>query len=247
MSQTIYLPMDEVTVNVGYKSEKYRKEYSCVQYGTDLAGSARMVHASATGTIETIGTDSDGTIFVVVRYEDVKCYDGKVRTVWVKYGHLIRCQLDPGYEVEDGELLGSYEGGYLHVEMALEYDPELNPVFNSSKRTYDNTVAPYLVWKAREKDDPDNGLYKQTIATNDAWLKAGWVNLVDILDFSEYDGEEIPEEKPTEEPDDEEEQPSEKPDTPDEPSTPSDPSDWEMKFKSLTYDLCALIKKYNKD
>lgn len=151
----------------------------------------------------------------------------------MKYGHLARCQLDPGYEVEDGELLGSFEGGYLHVEMALEYDPELNPVFNGSKRTYDNTIAPYLVWKAREKDDPDNGLYKQTIATNDAWLKAGWVNLVDILDFSEYDGEE--------------EQPSEKPDTPDEPSTPSDPSDWEMRFKSLTYDLCALIKKYNKD
>lgn len=247
MSQTIYLPMDEVTVNVGYKSEKYQKEYGCTQYGTDLACSARMVHASAVGTIETIETDTDGTIFAVVRYEDVKCYDGKVRTVWVKYGHLARCQLDPGYEVEDGELLGSFEGGYLHVEMALEYDPELKPVFNSSKRTYDNTIAPYLVWKAREKDDPDNGLYKQSIATNDAWLNAGWVNLVDILDFSEYDGEDIPEEKPSEKPDDEEEQPSEKPDTPDEPSTPSDPSNWEMKFKSLTYDLCALIKKYNKD
>lgn len=232
MSQILYLPMDEVTLNVGYRSEKYAQQYGCTQYGTDLAGSAYMVMVSAAGTIETVATDTDGTTYAVVRYEDVKCLDGKTRTVWVKYGHLARCELDPGWEVEDGELLGSYEGGYLHVEMALEYDPEKKPVFNSAKRTYDNTIAPYLVWQAREKSDPDNGLYAQTIQTKKEWIAAGWVGPWDILDFSGGEPE-APVDEPEPEP-----EPDPQPDPPEE-STP-----WEMKYKALVYDLRALVKKY---
>ena len=232
MSQTLYLPMDEVTLNVGYRSEKYAQQYGCTQYGTDLAGSAYMVMVSAAGTIETVATDTDGTTYAVVRYEDVKCLDGKTRTVWVKYGHLARCELDPGWEVEDGELLGSYEGGYPHVEMALEYDPEKKPVFNSAKRTYDNTIAPYLVWQAREKSDPDNGLYAQTIQTKKEWIAAGWVGPWDILDFSGGEPE-APVDEPEPEP-----EPDPQPDPPEE-STP-----WEMKYKALVYDLRSLIKKY---
>ena len=125
MGQILYLPLDEVTLNVGYKSETYAKQYLCTQYGTDLAGSAHMVMASAAGTIETVGTDTDGTTYTVVRYEDVLCLDGETRTIYAKYGHLLRCQLDPGDEVEDGQLLGSYKDGYLHVEIALEYDHEI--------------------------------------------------------------------------------------------------------------------------
>ena len=231
MSQTLYLPLDEVTLNVGYKSETYAKQYLCTQYGTDLAGSARMVLASAAGTIETVATDTDGTTYAVVRYDDVKCLDGKTRTVWMKYGHLARCQLDPGWEVEDGELLGSYEGGYLHIEMALEYDPEKRPVFNSAGRDYDGTIAPYLVWQDREKSDPDNGLYAQTIQTKKEWIAAGWVSPWDILDFS---AGEPPVDEPGPEP---EPEPDPQPDTPED--TP-----WELKYKALVYDLRALVKKY---
>lgn len=232
MSQTLYLPMDEVTLNVGYKSETYAKQCICTQYGTDIAGSARMVLASAAGTIETVATDTDGTTFAVVRYEDVKCLDGKTRTVWVKYGHLARCQLDPGWEVEDGELLGSYEGGYLHVEMALEYDPEKKPVFNGPKRTYDNTIAPYLVWKAREQGNPDAGLYAQTITTKKEWITAGWVSPWDILDFS-AGMPEVPGE-------DSEPEPEPEP----EPVDPGTVSTWELKYKAMVYDLRNLVKKY---
>lgn len=236
MSQTLYLPMDEVTLNVGYRSEKYAQQYGCTQYGTDLAATARMVHASAAGTIEKIGTDTDGTVYCVVRYNDVTCRDGETRTIYAKYGHLRRCQLDDGDEVEDGWLLGSFEGGYLHVELALEYDPEKKPVFNSAKRTYDNTIAPYLVWQARSKSDPDNGLYAQTVTTKQEWIAAGWVSPWDTLDFSggepEAPGDE-PEPEPEPDP-----QPDPQPDPPEE-STP-----WEMKYKALVYDLRALVKKY---
>lgn len=230
MTQILYLPMDEVTVNVGYKSAKYAAEYGCAQYGTDLAAPSRMVHASARGTVEKIGTDTDGTVFAVVRYEDVTCRDGETRTIYAKYGHLRRCQLDEGQELEDGELLGSFEGGYLHVELALEYDPEDKPVFNSPSRDYGSTVAPYLVWQAREKGDPDAGLYAQTITTKKEWLEAGWVSPLDILDFSAGEPE-APGNEPVPEPEPE-------PDTP-EASTP-----WEMKYKALVYDLRALVKKY---
>ena len=234
MSQILYLPMDEVTLNVGYQSKKYAAEYGCTQYGTDLAGSARMVMASAAGTVETVGTDTDGTTYAVVRYEEVKCLDGKTRTVWVKYGHLARCQLDPGWEVEDGELLGSYEGGYLHVEMALEYDPEKRPVFNGSGRDYDGTIAPYLVWQAREKSDPDAGLYAQAVTTKKEWLTAGWVSPWDVLDFSAG----MPD---TEEP---EPEPEPDPEPEPEPENPGTVSTWELKYKALVYDLRALVKKY---
>lgn len=230
MSQTLYLPMDEVTLNVGYRSEKYEKEYGCAQYGTDLAAPARMVHASAQGVVEKISTDTDGTVYCVVRYDDVICRDGEARTIWAKYGHLRRCQLDEGQELEDGELLGSFEGGYLHVELATEYDPERKPVFNSSARAYDGTIAPYLVWQARAKSDPDNGLYAQTIQTKKEWITAGWVSPWDILDFSAG-------EPPVDEPEPEPE-PEPQPDTPGE-STP-----WELKYKALVYDLRALVKKY---
>jgi murein DD-endopeptidase MepM/ murein hydrolase activator NlpD len=231
MSQTLYLPLDEVTLNVGYKSETYAKQYLCTQYGTDLAAPARMVHASARGVIEKIGTDTDGTVFAVVRYEDVTCRDGEARTIYAKYGHLRRCQLDEGQDLEDGELLGSFEGGYLHVELATEYDPERKPVFNSSARAYDGTIAPYLVWQAREKSDPDNGLYAQTIQTKKEWIAAGWVSPWDILDFS---AGEPPVDEPGPEP---EPEPDPQPDTPED--TP-----WELKYKALVYDLRALVKKY---
>jgi hypothetical protein len=228
MSQILYLPMDEVTLNVGYQSKKYAAEYGCAQYGTDLAAPARMVNASALGVVEKISTDTDGTAYCVVRYDDVACRDGKARTIWAKYGHLRRCQLDEGQEVEDGELLGSFEGGYLHVELALEYDPEKRPVFNGSGRDYDGTIAPYLVWQAREKSDPDAGLYAQAVTTKKEWLDAGWVSPLDILDFSKQP-------EPPEEP---EPEPDPQPDTP-EGSTP-----WELKYKALVYDLRALVKKY---
>lgn len=231
MTQILYLPMDEVTVNVGYKSAKYAAEYGCAQYGTDLAAPSRMVHASARGTVEKIGTDTDGTVFAVVRYEDVTCRDGETRTIYAKYGHLRRCQLDEGDEVEDGWLLGSFEGGYLHVELALEYDPKKRPVFNGSSRDYDGTIAPYLVWKAREKGDLDNGLYPQTIQTKKKWLEAGWVSPWDVLDFS---AGEPPVDEPGPEP---EPEPDPQPDTPED--TP-----WELKYKALVYDLRALVKKY---
>ena len=247
MSQILYLPMDEITLNVGYQSEKYAAEYGCTQYGTDLAGSARMVLASAAGTIEAVGTDSGGTTYAVVRYGDVECLDGKTRTVWVKYGHLARCQLDPGYEVEDGELLGSYDGGYLHVEMALEYDPEKKPIFNGPKRTYDNTIAPYLVWKAREQDNPDAGLYAQTITTKKEWITAGWVSPWDILDFS-AGMPETPGEDPNPEVDTEEPEPDPEPDPEPEPEPePEDPGAaclWELRHKALLHDLRQLIRKY---
>ena len=84
MGQILYLPLDEVTLNVGYKSETYAKQYLCTQYGTDLAGSAHMVMASAAGTIETVGTDTDGTTYTVVRYEDVLCLDGETRTIYAQ-------------------------------------------------------------------------------------------------------------------------------------------------------------------
>ena len=228
MGQILYLPLDEVTLNVGYKSETYAKQYLCTQYGTDLAGSAHMVMASAAGTIETVGTDTDGTTYTVVRYEDVLCLDGETRTIYAKYGHLLRCQLDPGDEVEDGQLLGSYKDGYLHVEIALEYDPEKKPVFNGAKRTYDGTIAPYLVWKAREKDDPDNGLYAQTITTKKEWITAGWVNPWDILDFSAGM------------PDTEEPEPEPDP----EPEDPGAACLWELRHKALLHDLRQLIRKY---
>lgn len=238
MSQILYLPMDEVTVNVGYRSEKYAQEYGCAQYGTDLAGSAHMVMVSAAGTIETVATDTDGTTYAVVRYEDVKCLDGKTRTVWVKYGHLARCQLDEGDEVEDGWLLGSFEGGYLHVELALEYDPEKRPVFNGAGRDYDGTIAPYLVWKAREKDDKDNGLYAQTITTKKEWIAAGWVGPWDILDFSSGEPE-APGDDPKPEP-----EPDPQPEDDPQPDPPEESTPWEMKYKALVYDLRALVKKY---
>ena len=228
MSQILYLPMDEVTVNVGYKSEKYAKEYGCTQYGTDLAAPARMVHASARGVVEKISADTDGTAYCVVRYDDVELLDGEVRTIYAKYGHLRRCQLDEGQELEDGELLGSFEGGYLHVELALEYDPERKPVFNGSGRDYDGTIAPYLVWQARDKGDPDAGLYAQTVTTKKEWLEAGWVSPWDILDFSDQ-----PEPEPEPEPDPDE----------DMAVTPTATS-YELRYKALIYDLRALIKKY---
>ena len=231
MSQTLYLPMDGVTVNVGYCSEKYAQQYGCTQYGTDLAAPARMVHASALGVVEKISTDTDGTAYCVVRYNDVECADGEARTIYAKYGHLRRCQLDEGQELEDGELLGSFEGGYLHVELALEYDPEKRPVFNSAGRDYDGTIAPYLVWQAREKGDPDAGLYAQTIQTKKEWIAAGWVSPWDILDFS---AGEPPVDEPGPEP---EPEPDPQPDTPED--TP-----WELKYKALVYDLRALVKKY---
>ena len=31
MTQILYLPMDEVTLNVGYRSEKYAQQYGCAQ------------------------------------------------------------------------------------------------------------------------------------------------------------------------------------------------------------------------
>lgn len=232
MGQILYLPMDEVTVNVGYKSKKYAQQYGCTQYGTDLAAPARMVHASALGVVEKISTDTDGTAYCVVRYNDVECADGEARTIYAKYGHLRRCQLDEGQEVEDGELLGSFEGGYLHVELALEYDPERKPVFNGAGRAYDGTIAPYLVWQAREKGDPDAGLYAQAISTKKEWLEAGWVSPWDILDFS---AGEPPVDEPGPEPDPE---PDPQPDAPEE-STP-----WELKYKALVYDLRRLVKKY---
>lgn len=231
MSQTLYLPMDEVTLNVGYKSKKYAQQYGCTQYGTDLAAPSRMVHASASGTIEKIGADTDGTVYCVVRYEDVLCRDGETRTIYAKYGHLRRCQLDEGQELEDGELLGSFEGGYLHVELALEYDPEDKPVFNSPSRDYGSTVAPYLVWQAREKGDPDAGLYAQTITTKKEWLEAGWVSPWDILDFS--DQPEAPEAEPEPELDPDEDV-----------AVPPTAISYELKYKALVYDLRALIKKY---
>lgn len=229
MTQILYLPMDEVTLNVGYRSEKYAQEYGCAQYGTDLAAPSRMVHASALGVVEKISTDTDGTAYCVVRYDDVACRDGKARTIWAKYGHLRRCQLDEGQEVEDGELLGSFEGGYLHVELALEYDPERKPVFNGAGRAYDGTIAPYLVWQDREKSDPDAGLYAQTIQTKKEWLEAGWVSPWDILDFSAGEPEPDPEPEPEPDP---------------QPDTPGESTPWELKYKALVYDLRALVKKY---
>lgn len=236
MSQILYLPMDEVTLNVGYRSEKYAQQYGCTQYGTDLAATARMVHASALGVVEKISTDTDGTAYCVVRYDDVACRDGKARTIWAKYGHLRRCQLDEGQELEDGEMLGSFEGGYLHVELALEYDPERKPVFNGAGRAYDGTIAPYLVWQAREKGDPDAGLYVQTVTTKKEWITAGWVSPWDILDFSAGEPE-APGNEPAPEPEPEPE-PDPQPDAPEE-STP-----WELKYKALVYDLRQLIRKY---
>ena len=236
MGQILYLPLDEVTLNVGYKSETYAKQYLCTQYGTDLAGSAHMVMASAAGTIETVGTDTDGTTYTVVRYEDVLCLDGETRTIYAKYGHRLRCQLDPGDEGEDGQLRGSYKDGYLHVEIALEYDPEKKPVFNGAKRTYDGTIAPYLVWKAREKDDPDNGLYAQTITTKKEWITAGWVSPWDVLDFSAGEPE-APGNEPVPEPEPE-------PDPDEDVAVGGTAISYELKYKALIYDLRALIKKY---
>ena len=232
MSQILYLPMDEVTLNVGYQSKKYAAEYGCTQYGTDLAAPARMVHASARGVIEKIGTDTDGTVFAVVRYEDVPCRHEGARTIYAKYGHLRRCQLDEGDEVEDGWLLGSFEGGYLHVELALEYDPEKRPVFNGAGRDYDGTIAPYLVWQAREKSDPDNGLYAQTIQTKKEWITAAWVSPWDILDFSGGEPE-----APGDEP-----EPEPEPDP--EPEDPGAACLWELRHKALLHDLRQLIRKY---
>lgn len=236
MSQILYLPMDEVTVNVGYKSAKYAAEYGCAQYGTDLSATARMVHASASGTVEKIGTDTDGTVYCVVRYDDVICLDEGTRTIWAKYGHLRRCQLDEGQEVEDGELLGSFEGGYLHVELALEYDPEKRPVFNGSGRDYDGTIAPYLIWRAREQDNPDAGLYAQTIATKKEWITAGWVSPWDILDFSAGEPD-APGNEPVPEPEPE-------PDPDEDVAVGGTAISYELKYKALIYDLRALIKKY---
>ena len=236
MGQILYLPMDEVTVNVGYKSKKYAQQYGCTQYGTDLAAPARMVHASASGTVEKIGTDTDGTVYCVARYEDVKCRDGEPRTIWAKYGHLRRCQLDEGQEVEDGELLGSFEGGYLHVELALEYDPEKRPVFNGAARDYDGTIAPYLVWQDREKSDPDAGLYAQAVTTKKEWLEAGWVSPWDILDFSAGEPD-APGNEPVPEPEPE-------PDPDEDVAVGGTAISYELKYKALIYDLRALIKKY---
>ena len=263
MGQKMYLPLDEAVVNVGYKSEKYHEQYNQVQYGTDLSMSSRMVYcACKEGEIERIFDNGvEGDLYCVVRYDDVECLDGVERTIWVKYGHLKRCQLSEGYIVEESEMLGSFEGGYLHVEMCLEQpDYENDIMFNDERRTKDTTIAPYMVWQTRKEENIDEGLYKQTITTEEQWLENGWVSEWDILDFSNGEPSIEPEEKPEPEEPDEPVDPDEPdvpdvpdvpdlPDIPDIPDIPDDDEDdsvWETRYKCLVYDLCVLVKKYLK-
>lgn len=267
MSQRMYLPLDDAIVNVGYKSKKYEEEYGCVQYGTDIAANnvPKMAHATGDCTVEKIGTDTDGTMYCIVRYDDVECLDGEIRTIWMKIGHLKRCQLDEGDELVETEVIGSYDGGYLHVEMSLvPWDKSMKTIFNGKDRNYDNTIAPYMVWRIRTESNEDEGIYKQSITTNKTWIDNGWVSKWDILNFEDgmpsFDDDE--EEKPN---DPDEPDVPDTPDTPDVPDVPDEPdvpdtpdkpsgetgnggvsSDWETRYKCLMYDLCVLVNKYLK-
>lgn len=130
MSQKLILPLNQCSVNAGYKMAAYTKGWGFTHYGVDLGNPDRQrtIYSPGDGTVIACGMDGAtaaqrmGNAIVLV-FPDVERNDGNTTSLACRMFHLDSIAVKAGQTVKRGDVLGVYgntgantSGPHLHVE-----------------------------------------------------------------------------------------------------------------------------------
>ena len=166
MSQKLILPLNQCSVNAGYKMAAYTKGWGFTHYGVDLGNPDRQrtIYSPGDGTVIACGMDGAtaaqrmGNAIVLV-FPDVERNDGNTTSLACRMFHLDSIAVKAGQTVKRGDVLGVYgntgantSGPHLHVEFDTDVQyPQYAVGIKASgniikKGTKDTTADPSKVW-----------------------------------------------------------------------------------------------------
>ena len=193
MSQKLILPLNQCSVNAGYKMAAYTKAWGFTHYGVDLGNPDRQrtIYSPGDGTVIACGMDGAtaaqrmGNAIVLV-FPDVERNDGNTTSLACRMFHLDSIAVKAGQTVKRGDVLGVYgstgantSGPHLHVEFDTDVQyPQYAVGIKTSgtiikKGTKDTTADPSKVWYV----GPGQALH-------DGWggsgVSSGWIAQNDL-------------------------------------------------------------------
>lgn len=165
MAQRLILPINQMEITVGYKHPWYNRTQKRTHHGVDAVhGKGKTyLYGCGSGTVSHCGRDNVLGNVVAVKYPNVRCKDGVVRNLVVRYFHMASIKCKVGQKVDINTLLGYYgntgkysQGAHLHLEVDTDYNypnytPELSKSSNIFKAGVDTTINPTLVFNVKNQ------------------------------------------------------------------------------------------------
>ena len=156
----MFLPLNNMMLQAGYKNPVYKKEWGWEHYGVDATDpSSRNIYGMGYGKVVACGQDGEtltgansrlGNVVVIV-YRDVELVDGTVRDLACRMYHLAKINVKVGEEVTPDTVVGQYgntgantTGAHLHIEFDTDTKfPTLAPGVSIGKGKIINTAKEY--------------------------------------------------------------------------------------------------------
>ena len=199
MSVKLTLPLNNMMLQAGYKSNTYEKEWGWKHYGVDATDpSSRYIYGMGEGEVVAAGQDGEtltgsnsrlGNVVVII-YRGVELVDGTKKDITCRMYHLDSIGVKKGDKVTAKTVIGKYgntgantTGAHLHVEFDTDVNwPTLAPGVSIGKGKIINTAETYSKAGgiADSTIDPAKVWNKgvgQTIGTK--WL-GSWVSESDL-------------------------------------------------------------------